>query len=229
MHPLSRSVADSVRAGRDLRWRLEPVAAVVVLLLSAVTADAQQTAAPLKQRPLPDSALDPDTARQQIQRALARSYLHCRPGGDMTVDVVHLDATTSTAPADAAWLVKVTLRPASAGTSARPLQPGECAYEDRPPPSDKAVVLWRPLRTLGTPAQRNPKDGLQAITTSQQWGYIYTDSVDRVFDSVFDRLFRQRPPGDRAFRLRVEPLTCDRNCGGFVANPWDFHVLEALP
>jgi hypothetical protein len=226
MHPMHSSAADPGRAKRRLRWRFG--VAVAFSLLIGATAGAQQTAAPLKQRPLPDSPLDPNTARQQIQRAVARSYLHCRPGGDMTVDVIHLNAATSTAPADAAWLVKVTLMPAPAGTAERPLEPGECAYEDRPPPSDKAVVLWRPLRTVGTRAERNPKDGLQAITTSQQWGYIYTDSVDRVFDSVFDRLFRQRPPGG-AFKLRVEPLACDRNCGGFVANPWDFHVLETLP
>jgi hypothetical protein len=203
--------------------------AVASLLLFGTTAMAQQTAAPVKQPPLRDSPLDPKTASENIQRALARSFLHCRPGGDMTVDVIKLDAATSTAPADAAWLVKVTLKAARAGTATRPLQPGECAYEDRPPPSDKAVVLWRPLRTAGTKAQRYPTDGLQAITSSQQWGYIYTDSVDRVFDSVFERLFKQRPPGGRPFRLRVEPLACDRNCGRFVSNPWDFHVLETLP
>lgn len=202
------------------------IAAASFLLLGA-TATAQQTPAAPKPRPLPDSPLDPNRASDQVQRALARSYLHCRPGGDMTVDVIHLESATSTAPADAAWLVKVTLKPARAGTATRPLQPGECAYEDRPPPSDKAVVLWRPLRTAGTRAARNPTDGLRTITSSQQWGYIYTDSVDSVFDSVFDCLFRQRPPGDRTFKLRVEPLACSRNCGRFVANPWDFHVLEA--
>jgi hypothetical protein len=227
MHPLHRSAAESDGVVRRPRPLL--VAAVVWSMLLAGMAVAQQTAEPLKQRARPDSPLDPNTASQNIQRELARSFLHCRPGGDMTVDVIHLDSATSTAPADAAWLVKVTLKPASAGTTARPLQPGECAYPDRPPPSDKAVVLWRPLRTIGTRAQRNPTDGLQALTTSQQWGYIYTESVDSVFDSVFDRLFKQRTPGGRAFRLRVEPLACDRNCGRFVANPWDFHVLETPP
>jgi hypothetical protein len=226
MQPMHGSAADSNGTRRRLRRCLR--VAVASLLLSGATAVAQQTAAPLKQPALPDSPLDPKVAGQQIQRELARAFLHCRPGGDMTVDVIHLDSATSTAPADAAWLVKVTLKAAPAGTSTRPLQPGECAYVDRPPPSDKAVVLWRPLRTVGTRAQRNPTDGLQAITTSQQWGYIYTDSVDSVFDSVFDRFFRQRAPGGRAFRLRVEPLACDRNCGRFVANPWDFHVLETL-
>jgi hypothetical protein len=209
------------------RRRLRLGVAVAAALLFGGTALAQQKPPPLKQRALPDSPLDPNTASQKIERAVARSFLHCRPGGDMTVDVIHLDPATSTAPADAAWLVKVTLKPASAGTAARPLQPGECAYEDRPPPSDKTVVLWRPLRTAGTRAERNPTDGLQDITSSQQWGYLYTRSVDPVFDSLFDRLFRQRTPGGRAFRLRVEPLACDRHCERFVANPWDFHVLEA--
>jgi hypothetical protein len=214
---------------QPMRLRLCLEVAVVTSLLFGATALSQQKPPPLKQGALPDSPLDPKTASQQIERAVARSYLHCRPGGAMTVDVIHLDLATSIAPADAAWLVKVTLKPARAGTAARPLQPGECAYVDRPPPSDKTVVLWRPLRTLGTRAQRNPTDGLRTLTTSQQWGYIYTDSVDRVFDSVFERLFRQRPSSDRAFRLRVEPLACDRHCERFVAHPWDFHVLETLP
>lgn len=219
------SPADSDGLRHRLHQRLG--VAVVASLLFGATGMAQQTAAQLKQRPHPDSPLDPNTARQQIQRAIERSFLYCRPGGDMTVDVIHLDPATSHAPADAAWIVKVTFKPASVGTTARPLQPGECAYVDRPPPSDKAVVLWRPLRTLGTPAQRNPRDGLHSLTTSQQWGYIYTGSVDSVFDSIFDRLFRQTSPGGLAFKLRVEPLACDRNCSGFVTNPWDFHVLEA--
>jgi hypothetical protein len=226
MHSMRASAAVSIYFRS--RSRACVGVALISCLLFDATAMAQQKVVPPKQRALPDSPLDPNTASQKIERTVARGFLHCRPGGDMTVDVIHLDPATSIAPADAAWLVKVTLKSAPAGTDARPLQPGECAYVDRAPPSDKAVVLWRPLRTLGTRAQRNPTDGLRSLTTSQQWGYLYSESVDDVFDSVFSRLFRQRASRDRPFRLRVEPLTCNRNCGGFVANPWDFHVLETF-